>query len=536
LDWVKSLVTYEKYQAFARMFRFPISTNELCEQIFGELNRVFDGRNPYFDYQFTNPEAQDDWEYYRNDVLEEKSKLETTGFETFKNAINSIVIVDLPQEQQSERPEPYFYFLDISTVVDFEYSDKFEWIIFETEEKTYAVFDDTYYSVYNKPGTDGLLSEPLTQVEHGLGYCPAHYFWTDALNGKNFHIKKSPLSNQLSDLDYLLFLEISRRQADLYAAYPITWGYEPDCDYKSDSGEYCEDGFLRNASGSYLISRSTGELHTCPVCSGKRLLNGAGSFVSVPTPGRMDMDGNQQDDMRDPVGVITYPVDTLNYNKDKIRQLRKQIYDNVVGVNSEVLKQQAINEDQVALSYESKTNVLLRIKRNFEIAQKWIDETICRLRYGDVFVNATVNWGTQFYIMTVSDLQEMYKQAKENGISESQLDQIANQIIETENRNNPTELQRAMILKDLEPYRHETKEELLKLFDKNLVNEIDFIIKINFANFVSKFEREFINIIEYGINAPYATKINNIKQTFESYARDLRQPERRDTEPVNQTV
>src|SRR5574343_219630 len=65
LEWVKLLLPAEKYRAFNDLFNFPIPTNELVEQIYGELEKVFEGRNPYYDYQFTNPELINDWNEYQ---------------------------------------------------------------------------------------------------------------------------------------------------------------------------------------------------------------------------------------------------------------------------------------------------------------------------------------------------------------------------------------------------------------------------------------------------------------------------------------
>lgn len=73
-------------------------------------------------------------------------------------------------------------------------------------------------------------------------------------------------------------------------------------------------------------------------------------------------------------------------------------------------------------------------------AQQFVDETVCRLRYGGLFVSAKVNYGTEFYLSNATELRERYKVAKESGASEAELDALQNQIIETEYRNNPTQL------------------------------------------------------------------------------------------------
>ncbi len=164
----------------------------------------------------------------------------------------------------------------------------------------------------------------------------------------------------------------------------------------------------------------------------------------------------------------------------------------------------------------------LSLKSNFEKAQKFVDDTICRLRYRDAFVSSNINYGTSFYIYSVDELQAQYKSAKESGADNARLDALYEQIIELENKNNPKQRQRMLILKQLEPYRHKTIEELMaiegkfpELIDKELVK-----IKLNFNSYVDRFEREQeTDITEYGINDKFDTKINYILNEFRNYGK-----------------
>ena len=165
---------------------------------------------------------------------------------------------------------------------------------------------------------------------------------------------------------------------------------------------------------------------------------------------------------------------------------------------------------------------LLGEKKGFEAAQQFVDETVCRLRYGNMFVSAKVNYGTEFYLYDASELRNRYKLAKESGASEAELDALQNQIIETEYRNNPTQLQRMLILAELEPYRHLTRPEVLELYEKQLITEDELRIKLNFANFVRRFERENTNVLEFGSQIPFSKKIEVITKKIYDYASESR--------------
>ena len=79
-------------------------------------------------------------------------------------------------------------------------------------------------------------------------------------------------------------------------------------------------------------------------------------------------------------------------------------------------------------------------------------------------------------------------------------------------------LRRMMLLSELEPYRHLSRVEVTEMFEKNIVSEQDLRIKLNFPNFVRRFERENTNILDFGEAIPYQRKIETITAEFRRYA------------------
>lgn len=519
LDWVRQLLPKDKFNIFLQLFKFPLPTPAVVEDVYRELERVFYSRNSSSSYQFTNSELAEDWSQYKKNNLNEPEVWKTTGWKRMQVSPNSILVVDLPQVQTSLRPEPYFYWLEIDAVIDYQTfkldENQFEWLIFKQPEHRIAVFDDTSIRVYQLNEKNEIQSL-ISEAKHDLGYCPARFFWSTQLNEKNKDLKKNPITKELSNLDWYLFFSISKQHLDLYAPYPIYSAYEADCNFENnETGDYCDGGFLRNAKGEYKILND-GTVEKCPCCSEKRIA-GPGSFLEVPIP-------NQSEgvaDMRNPVQITTIDKDSLDYNANECARLKNEIVISVVGSGGTVSEKEAINETQVTANFESKTSVLNALKTNFELAQKFVEDTVCKLRYGGAFISSSVNWGTEFYVFTVTELYSKYKQAKENGASNSELDAISQQILEVEYRNNPLVLQRMLILKQLEPYPHKTLDEVLKLYEKGLLNENLVKLKINFSTLVEKFERENINIIEFASNKSMREKIDIINKKLLEYVTEI---------------
>ena len=513
LRWVKGILPESKFHTFIGLFKYPISTNELAEQIFHALEKVFDGRNPFFSYEFTSPDAKQDWLEYK-EIVSSNILWETKGFEMMKAHINSVMIVDLPKLQSTERPEPYFYWKNIDTFHDIGIDRKsnIEYVMFIEGEILYVI-DDTSYRVFILNDKKELQSvEPELEENHELNYCPARFFWTDFLKSDNKALKKSPLSNQLTNFDKLQFQIISKEHLDLYASYPIYWGYEVDCEYKHpQNGEFCDGGFIKAGEDKYVID-SGGSIAKCPLCSDKRLA-GVGTFVEVPMPDA----GNDIADMREPVGLLQVDKGSLEYNRDEVQNKRTEIYDNVVGRGGE-MPNQAVNKDQVKASFERPKSVIMSLKKNFELARSWVEGTMAEIRYGDLYIKNTVNLGTEFHFHTPQELAIIYKEAKEAGLSDSELDSIQIQRIESVNRNNPEELSRSLMLLQIEPFRHMSKAEVLaESKDNEMFNSTEVAIKLNFSNFIARFERENTPINEFGLGISFEKRVNSIIDTLKTY-------------------
>lgn len=516
LEWVSRFLPKDKYNIFVNLFKFPLPTTTVVEDVYRELERVFYSRNSSSSYQFSNSELKEDWADYRINKLDEPDIWKTVGWNRMQVSPNSILIVDLPEIQTSSLPEPYFYWLEIDDVIDYSTPDGniIDWIVFKQPERRIAVFDDLSIRVFQlneKNEITGLVREAV----HELGFCPARFFWSTHLNEKYKDIKKNPITKELSNLDWYLFFALSKQHLDLYAPYPIYSAYEADCNFENnETGDYCDGGFLRNAKGEYKVL-ADGTIERCPCCSEKRIA-GPGSFLEIPIP-------NQAEgvvDMRNPVQITTVDKNSLQYNVDECVRLRNDIIVSVVGSGGTVSEKEAINETQVAANFESKTSVLNALKTNFEQAQKFVEDTICKLRYGKAFLSSSINWGTEFYVFTTKELYEKYSTAKNNGSSEAELDAITQQIIEVEYRNNPLVLQRMLILKQLEPFANKTLNEVIQLKNAGLVDNKKVLLKINFNSYIDRFERENINIVTFGSNLRMGDKINIIYKKLLEYVNE----------------
>jgi hypothetical protein len=259
-DWVRGFLPEDVFHKFIKLIRPPFPTVEVVETIFDELSRVFDGKNKFYKDEFKNSDYQTD----ANDFLERLnfSKFwRTDGFEAQKDSFNSYVVVDLPAEQKTPLPEPYFYLLDAINVWDVEHdsNNNVTWILIKEAEEQFLYIDQFKYQRIFKLQFQEEIPHALAKHKR----CPVRNISKFKRTRKNYVDRKSPLTSSVGELDWLLFFETSKKYLDLYGPFPIYSGYEQVCSNVKD-GAKCDNGLLHYYSEEY-----GNHSVTCDKCKGK---------------------------------------------------------------------------------------------------------------------------------------------------------------------------------------------------------------------------------------------------------------------------
>jgi hypothetical protein len=540
LTWVAKIISPKKMEVFTHLVTFPLPTVDITEGIFNELKKIFDAHNRVISHQFSNPGLVEDCNEYRKKIRD-YDFWQNDGFAAMKSAINSIMIVDLPAlkfnseanefDQSTEKPEPYFYLLDIENVIEMDVKKgiwKVEYIIFRdpVAEKTIHVFDDAFYRTYVSEKSDKWTL--VSESPHDLGYCPARSFWTTPFTRWSKVQKLAPITKSLAALDWLLTSIVLKRHLGLYAGFPIYQSYEQKCDYlDEETGAQCDSGVLRwevpSHNDSTILIPKTG---ACPKCAENRGGLGAGAHIIVP--GRAS---NDEPDMIHGIEVVGAEKDSLDYNKQEVEDQIAWITYNIIGIADEMSKE-AVNEKQVFANFESRQTVLMDVKTNFELIQKWTTDTWCRLRYGKQYVGSTIDYGSLFFLYTTSEMMDMLKIAKDNGLPQYELSNIRSTLMNTKYRNNPDMLKRVNILSEVEPYPGYSLNDLNSLLKLTKIDPRLVELKANFELYVKRFEREYTDVVSFMQFNDLQTKIDLMNEIMLGYVEENMIEEEATTEPI----
>lgn len=520
LEWVNTILDDKKHDVFKHLLTLPIETVDFTEGVLNELRKALCAQDKHVSYSLTSNELIEDYSKYLKAIGDEMF-WDSEAFTAMKSNINAVMVVDLPKlevlegepQQQTKYANPYYYLIGPEKIVDAKIykTGQIDWIIFKgNTDNIYYCFDDLSFQeiVYQ----DGKVIS-ISEVGHELGRCPARMFWSTPFNKDSTFQRRGPVSNSIAKLDWLLFCTTSTRHATLYAGFPIYTMYEQKCGYKDDEGNVCENGLVIKNVRVGSTDQWRQQAENCPSCKGKKIL-GAGSVFTAPARRR---DGDP--DLLQGISVTGAQTDDLKWLEESIDRQELGLQWNMIGVARELSNDAAKNEMQVSSGFESRMNVIMWVKTNFEIAHKWILETVGQLRYGASFMAANVNYGTRFYLYEPDELIKEYDLSKKSGLPNFELSSQIDQILNTKYRTNPNMQQRVNILKELEPYLTYTLQEMNSLPGK--ADEKQLTLKKNFDDFISRFEREFTDVVSFLPFADFDKKIDTIKEFLMSYVEEL---------------
>jgi len=510
-----SLKNENRAKRIEEFITYPMECTSISDSILKELKKVFDSSNSFFNIEGQTPEIVGEaWRLIKEVDL--GGFIRKNASEVMRSKANSIVLINF----DVEGGQPSLQLIPMNEVIDFKLKNKngeLEYLVLdlgtmqdeEDKYKYYGVYDSDYYRVVIQKNED----EPQIAIEnpHVLEECPARFFWSDSISDKNENFRMTPLWPVVGNLEKWQRFSIFKFYADHYGPFPILERISAKCPNQNCKGGKIESTVSKTING---VVQDIPVFSDCQICSAnKNSIFGPGSTVDIKPP--------TSKDEFDPSGktkFISLELDGIKYiNDDVLKEGEKRIFHKVVGAGS-LLEKEAVNEMQVLGSFESRQQVLIDLKKNLDNLYKWCGESLLKLYYGsNIDITVTADYGTQFYLYSPEDIYKEYDNAKKSGMSESILGNLWNMYVETKWKENPVEVTRLKILKQIEPVPFKTYLEAQQLRNDGVISNDDLIVKGNFTNLVARFEREQAPIVYFGSELEMDKRVNRIKEIIYSY-------------------
>jgi len=490
--------------------RFPLPATEICDSILSEFFKVFDGKNRNF-----HIDADRDIGWLNKWIIDAELEhwIEESAKKVFKSMPCSFVVID-----KDEKGRPYKILVDSSRLVDAEIINTkgqcgyIAFIHSHTETSTkYCVYDSKTFFVFEKKNdTDDYTK--LTEQIHNVGYCPGTAFISQAANSKNNFKRKVAFSKSLSKLEDWSMFDVYRNYTDHYVPFPVMEAPKRVCKV-----ENCVDGVIvtttyRPNDPDTPIYHSIG----CPACKavGNDFI-GPGTTIGIQV--------RESKDENDGSGIfkLHFPdKDAMQYVPEKLDDLELEIRHKTIGLNYMASTNEAMNKLQTKGSFASMEAVLLRTKAELDHIYTWIVNTVSKMQYKDMALRVEANFGTEFYLVTEEELQKRFKDAKDSGLPQEEQMMIYLQLIETKYKGNANKVARQKILIQLDPMPLFDTKQAMELKAQNIIDDETLSMKVNFLNFITKFETENGPITQFGLLLAPEKRIEKIKAELERYNKE----------------
>lgn len=528
-DYLKHTLTKEKYEALLNYITFPLESVSLSKDILTDLCKVFNGKNAYFEIDYENRRFKEEAEQTIKD-MDFGAWLEETGKGVLKNSPNTVIVVDL-----DEQGEPKLLTIKDGQLLGytFDKDGQFTTIVFLHsvgndvigDYKRVAVYDDENYRVYEvRNNVYTLVVDEL----HYIGYCPAHFYFNSPLLNKAAFNRNAPISYVRGTmLKYQIFAWFIY-YAEHYGVFPVVEYADSGCDE-----EGCDNGIIKGSAilgedNTIVGYRSDSE---CKTCANKKLI-APGTSIGITVS-----EDKEDQDTRGVLRFVIPETKSLEYANDVQAKRVNTIKVNTVGYNN-VISKEAVNEQQIRALQESKLAALYDVKQPIEEFAKWCVKTCLKAKYQtesvSVDVGVSYSLGTEFFVLSESDIYMLIEAAKKAGTQATQIAELNYMLCYTKYKNNPSKAQYMRISSDLQPSAFDTRQEVLDKYNSGMITNEDYYLYLNFTDLLNRFERENGSIVDFGSELDYSAKIERIRTTLDFYIQQKRQINERENDSSQQ--
>jgi len=499
MDLANAMLPADKVRILKSLAKAPLASAEIVQESYQRLQTVLNGRNANSSIMAAAGTERRAWEWLASNDTEANFK--RRAWDLFKSAPNSIMIVDAPADGDSD---PYIAFRDISKLHAVKFvgdSDELSYAIFKESSELYTVYTTEVYGKLERVGNDWAY----TETPHGLGSCPARFFWTSTGDSSMRWIKQTAVLNQLPALDMYNYNSLAFSNQTSTSIFPMLKTIAMDCGY---TRSYEVDDHIVEevcAGGNLLVDGM--DIHKrCPACGGKSL-SGAGAVIELP----LNQDGEGPN--VDP-NYIAPPIADVEFQFKKLHADRANIITSVTGSATDVGEKVAINKAQVGQNNQVREAILKGLSANFSAAQSWAIQTLLRLYLRSNSVKYEATWGTEFFMRTETELLELIEQAQALGLVSYEME-LRTELMELKHSQNPDKATREKILKMAEPFATLSKK------DAQTISRETFVRKTMFREFVREYEQMYGRI--GSIESDATTTVARMKLEFDIYVQPFLQ-------------
>lgn len=519
---------WENAQGTKKFYEFK--NNAKLDKDFKEvLNECWKGESmSYFVHEFLKVALYTDFCGFVFVEQPEVKKRNKNLTEVIKGLVRNIL-------SPNKNPQPYLIFKPIEDVHDFKSKgNKVEYLITYFGEitrkdskdpngrkiKLFRAVDDKWDRIVEKDGGKFKISQEgnYKPIENTLGYVPAVQISTRKNNVLIDEVKTSFIKQVIPLLKTYLTDWAEHVISKILHAHPIYWQRGMMCRYSEGEKEEgkCDDGWINYVTeGGETIDKQ------CPNCKGTGAVLHKDATVALILP-QLDEEGKSYD-VRDAAGYVTPPIDILVHQLKELDWQEEKIYFSGTGVRSLPITQIEKTATEAILNLKPLADIIGNILDNIEYIETFLTNTIGKLFFKDRYIRCQITYSRNLNLREEYMILREITEAKGSGASNSYIKTLHTELIHSRYHNSPIELERNLILSELEPLIGYTTQEI---FEKKSTCG-DFIdidtkfMKNNFTDYIVRFENEKQLITDYKEDLSMEKRIELIRDELIKYNQEI---------------
>ena len=401
------------------------------------------------------------------------------------------------QRSNGESLNPYLIFISASEVHDYFLSgDKVEYLIIKLDKdgKQFRIIDDAKDVIINYDKSKKRYAIEGEEVINTLGYVPARKLTTLNKYLLNNQVKTSPIDHIIPALDRYFSSDADLRMQFIKHNYPKLAIVMTECNRCDGTGDYLND---------------KDEKVSCPTCmgSGKVIPIGRDGVIGLP----QYLESGETAFPGAPATYITPDTESLRLGLEDLEKQRLDILYSGTGDKNLIIEGLNTATENL-INSRSLEDRIAEISMMVEEVEKFLKKAIKEMHNDFAAIteySITVNYGRRISVKGEAELSDEIRRAKENAMPMSYVQALQKDLIYAKYKNNDREMQRQVMLLDIEPFAGYSIKELKEIEER--LNADDFDLKANFDSVLDQWESQNI-LIEYKANLPYKQRVNAIKE------------------------
>jgi hypothetical protein len=395
---------------------------------------------------------------------------------------------------------PYIIFIAAGDVYDFHLTGtKVEYLIIKLGTEVFRLIDDEKDRIFTRNSQSITVTSELVNE---TGYVPA--IKISNINHKllNDQVKTSPIDHVIPALDRYFSSDSDLRMQFIKHNYPKLAIVTKECSICHGNGK----------TAKYNENTETYDINTLVQCS---LCGGTGKIIPISCDGVIGLPQYLEQGHTaypgSPASYITPDTASLQLGIQDLKQQREDIIYSATGDKNLITESlNTATENTINnRSLEDRIAEISSMVEQFEIFLKKCIKDLHNEFKGIKDYSITVKYGRRITTKGEGDLMKEILDAKNASLPLSYIQGLHKDLIYTKYKNNKDELDRYLILSDIEPLSAFSMDEISKM--KSSINPDDVELKMNFDSLIDLFEEDNLQVQYYAPEQPYKKRVSLIK-------------------------